>query len=81
MNQLTGEELTLCDRLLAGNATLDEGLRLYSSITGRGLAFPIDWEGLLLGLGLRAEPDRLDLKARLREVLTLQGKPVPPDTE
>ncbi len=80
MNQLTGEELTLCDRLLAGNATLDEGLRLYSSITGRGLAFPIDWEGLLLGLGLRAEPDRLDLKARLRYVLTAQGKPVPSET-
>ncbi len=49
---LTSEEMRVRDRLLAGNAMLDEGLRLYSSITGRGLAFPIDWEELLLGLGL-----------------------------
>ncbi len=80
-NPLTSEELELRDRLLAGNATLDEGLRLYSSMTGRGLAFPFAWEELVLRLCLKAEPDRPDLKARLRQVLTLQDKPVPPETE
>jgi hypothetical protein len=75
-NQLTSKELALRDRLLAGNATHDEGMRLYSSMTERGLTFPTAWEELVLGLGLRAQPDRLDLKARFRHVLTMQGKPV-----
>ena len=69
------------DRLLDGTATLDEGLRLYSLMTDRGLAFPLAWEELVLRLCLRAEPDRLDLNARLRHVLTMQGKPVPAETE
>lgn len=79
-NSLTREELRLRDRLLAGDATRDEGLRLYSLMTGRGLAFPFDWEEIVLGLCLKAEPERPDLKARLRQVLALQGKPVPPAT-
>ena len=81
VNQLTSEELALRDRLLAGNATHDEGMRLYSSMTERGLTFPTAWEEVVLGLGLRAQPDRLDLKARLRHVLTMQGKPVSPEME
>lgn len=81
VSQLTSEELALRDRLLAGNATLDEGLRLSSSMTGRGLAFPLAWEELVLRLGLRGQPDRVDLNARLRHVLTMQGKPVPAETE
>lgn len=81
MNQLTSEELGLRDRLLAGNATRDEGSRLYSSMTGRGLAFPLAWEELVVGLCLEAEPDRPDLKAWLRQVLATQGKPMLPETK
>ena len=80
-DQLTTEELALRDRLLAGTATLDEALRLYSMMSGRGLAFPLAWEELALRLCLRAEPDRLDLNSRLRRVLIMQGKPVPPEVE
>jgi hypothetical protein len=70
-------ERALRDRLLAGTATLDEGLRLYSMMTSRGAEFPLAWEELVLRLGLAAHPDRRDLLVRLRDVLALQEKPVP----
>ena len=76
-NELTDKiERELRDRLLAGDATLDEGLRLYASMTARGATFPIAWEEVVLRLGLAAQPDRFDLLTRLREVLILQGKPI-----
>jgi hypothetical protein len=74
-------ERALCDRLLAGTASIDEGLRLYSLMTGRGAVFPFAWEERVIGLCLAREPDRLDLLTRLREVLIAQGKSVPADLE
>ena len=82
VNDPTDEkERALSNRLLAGKATLDEGLRLYAMMTARGAAFPLAWEELVLSLGLAAQPDRLDLQARLRHVLAAQGKPVTADIE
>ncbi len=75
------EETVLSDRLLAGKATLDEGLRLYTLVTARGGTFPLAWEELVLGLGLKAEPDRLDLLSRLRCVIISQGKLVDANLE
>jgi O-methyltransferase len=71
------DDRLLRDRLLVGEATLAEGLRLYESLTTKGLAFPLAWEELVLELGLSEHPDRPDMLARLRHVLTAQGKPVP----
>lgn len=82
MDDLTDKaERALRDRLLAGKASLDEGLRLYSLMTARGAEFPLVWEELVLRLGLAEQPDRPDLLARLRHVLSAQGKPVPADIE
>lgn len=81
MDELTDEGRALRDRLLSGHATLAEGLRLYALMTERGQAFPIFWEEVVLRLGLAADPERRDLLARLRHVLTMQGKTVPPDVE
>ncbi len=67
-------EQALRERLLAGTATLEEGLRLYTLMTERGEAFPLAWEERVLILGVNAHPERLDLLNRLREVLAAQGK-------
>jgi len=58
INDLTEEERALCDRLLAGNAALDEGMRLYALMTARAQTFPLAWEELVLGLAIAAHPDR-----------------------
>lgn len=68
-------------RLLAGDASLQEGLALYESTINRGEKFPLDLEEAVLKLGLKSEPHRLDLLARLRYVLTAQEKTVPPHVE
>lgn len=81
MDGLTKEECALRDRLLAEKASLEEGLRLYTLLTGKGLPFPPAWEEQVLRLGLAAHPDRPDMLARLRDVLILQGKKVPTDVE
>ncbi len=81
MDELTHEERDLRDRLLAGRANLEEGLQLYSSMTQKGLPFPAALEEQVLRLGLAAHPERLDMLARLRNVLVLQGKEVPTELE
>jgi len=81
MDELTHEERNLRDRLLAGHANLEEGLQLYSSMTQKGLPFPAALEEQVLRLGLAAHPERLDMLARLRNVLVLQGKEVPTELE
>jgi len=68
-------------KLLAGKATLAEGLQLYSQITERGEPFPLELEEIVLKLGLNAEPDRDDLVSRLRYVLKAQDKPIPSHIE
>jgi O-methyltransferase len=50
-------------------------------MTKRGLTFPPDWEERILSLCLKSDPERLDIKARLRAVLKAQGKPVPEEIE
>ena len=76
--ELTDEtERGLRDRLLEGTGNVEEALRLYALMTGRGATFPFAWEERVLGLCLVAEPDRVDLLTRLREVLVAQGKTVP----
>lgn len=81
MTALTLEETRLRQRLLEGRASLQEGLRLYSSMTNRGLSFPVEWEEIVLRLALQAEPGRSDLIARLRHVMVTQGKQVDPAIE
>jgi glycosyltransferase involved in cell wall biosynthesis len=66
--RLTGEEHGLVRRLLAGEATLDEGQRLYHSTTSRGLPFPMEWEVHVLKAALAEFPDREDLVERLAHV-------------
>ena len=62
MSDVTNEtEGALRDRLLAGTATLEEGLRLYALMTERGGPFPLAWEERLIRLALAADPDRADL--------------------
>lgn len=70
MDGLTSQEAAIRDRLLSGSATLGESLQLYNLMVGRGLEFPLDWEERVLQLGLAAEPDRADLKARLEHLRT-----------
>jgi hypothetical protein len=74
-------ECRLRDRLLEGTASRDEGLQLYTLMTGRGASFPLAWEERVLGICIAAEPHRMDLLTRLREVLLTQGKHVPHDIE
>ena len=79
LDELTKEERALRDRLLAQTASLEDGLRLYTLLTEKGLPFPPAWEEQVLKLAIAANPDRSDLLARLRQVLILQRKPVPSD--
>jgi O-methyltransferase len=81
MDDLTQEERGLSEKLLAGSASLEEALQLYNLMCTRGMPFPAAWEERVLRLGLMAHPDRLDMMARLRSVLILQGKTVPPELE
>lgn len=71
------DEAEMKARLLSGNATLEEGLKLYNSMTGRGESFGPELEEAVLRLGLAKEPDRPDLISRMRYVLSAQGKPIP----
>ena len=75
------EEENLKIKVLAGQATLAEGLALYAQFTARGEAFTPDLEEAVLKLGLSAEPHRQDMIARMRFVLTAQGKHVPEEIE
>jgi putative sugar O-methyltransferase len=62
---LTSTEQKLSKRLFNHDFTLDEGLTLYHSIVGNGRRFPPTWEIRVLELGLKAHPDRQDLRERL----------------
>ncbi|MDH5677024.1 MAG: TylF/MycF family methyltransferase [Nitrospinota bacterium] len=74
-------EAKVRQKLLAGKATLDEGLKLYNDMTARGEDFPLNLEEAILKLGLEADPTRTDMITRLRYVLISQQKQVPDDIE
>ncbi len=77
----TDQERWLRNQLLSGRATPEEGLRLYQMMAVKGESFPVSWEEILLKLIIAKQPDRQDLLARLRFVLTAQGKAVPEKVE
>lgn len=72
---LTAEEHSLLAKVLAGSASMDEGQRLYSSVIGRGLPFPLEWEIQVLRSALSELPNRDDLIKRLAEVETALSHP------
>lgn len=67
--------------LLEGRTNLSSGLELYSSLTARGIPFPIEWEEKILELCLAEDPERSDILARYRHVLFALGKGVPTTIE
>jgi len=75
------EESVLLDLLLQGKASTAQGLRLYTLMTERGAAFPLDMEEKVLTLVIKDYPDRLDHAARMHYVLVAQGKNVPKSIE
>lgn len=78
---LSDEEYALLERVLAGEATVDEGQRFYQSITGRGLPFPLEWEAAILRATLAALPGRPDLSERLAIVEASLGATISGGTE
>lgn len=79
--EVSSEEQTLRELLLKGEATSTQGQRLYTLMTERGAAFPIEWEEKVLVLSMKDMPDRQDLVSRLLHVLKAQGKAVPSELE
>lgn len=62
---LQPSEIAILDRLAAGRASTHEAQGLYGALTGRGLAFPPEWEALVVRTSVAALPEREDLLARL----------------
>ncbi|MGY3605908.1 MULTISPECIES: TylF/MycF/NovP-related O-methyltransferase [unclassified Bradyrhizobium] len=78
---LTDDEKVQLRALLEGKSSLEQGLQLYSSLTGRGVAFAMEWEEKVLELCLAQEPDRMDILMRYRTVLRTLGKTIPDEVE
>ncbi|MGM4886860.1 hypothetical protein [Tardiphaga sp. 11_C7_N12_6] len=62
---LSARESSILRRLLADSASMDEGQAFYRALSGRGVAFPIEWELHILRATVAALPERDDLLARL----------------
>jgi O-methyltransferase len=77
----TDEEKVQLMLLLEGRTDLADGLKLYSSLTERGISFPMEWEEKVLDLCVAENPDRTDLLGRYRHILLTLGRPVPDDIE
>lgn len=76
---LMPQEADLLNKLKSGLAEWQEGQALYSMLSSRNIAFPIEWERMVLALTLSAHPDRLDLLERLavvEEQIATQDDPV-----
>ena len=80
-SNLTEAEKIDLARLLKGQSNLEQALRLYTSLTSRGIAFPIQWEEKALELILAEQPSRIDILSRYRHVLMMLGKQVPVEIE
>lgn len=78
---LTDDEKVQLNALLQGKSSLEQGLQLYSSLTGRGVPFAMEWEEKVLELCLAEDPERRDILTRYRTVLRMLGKPVPDEVE
>ena len=77
----TDEEKIQLVLLIEGKSALAEALRLYSSLSERGISFRPEWEEKVLELCLANEPERVDILGSYRQVLIKLGKPVPDDIE
>lgn len=78
---LNESEKELLTKLLNNRCSLSEGLQLYNQLTGRGIAFRMEWEEKIIELALVEEPNRLDLLTRYRQLLLASGRQVPADIE
>ncbi|MGQ0683677.1 TylF/MycF/NovP-related O-methyltransferase [Bradyrhizobium sp.] len=67
--------------LLGGRTSLASGLKLHSSLTARGIPFPMEWEEKILELVLAEDPERPDVLGRYRRILLALGKSVPATVE
>jgi O-methyltransferase len=76
---VSAEEIKLREQAASGRATLSDLLRLHALLSERGESLPLDWEERALRLALSEEPNRQDLRARLRQVLILRGHDIPAD--
>jgi hypothetical protein len=81
MSDLSEQEEQQLMMLLAGEATLAQGLELYNSLTKKNIPFPMEWELKVLELSHAADPDRKDILYRYRHVLLALGYQVPQDVE
>jgi hypothetical protein len=81
MSDLSKQEEHQLKMLLAGEATLGQGLELYNTLTKKNIPFPMEWELKLLELSHAADPDRKDILYRYRHVLLALGYQVPQDVE
>lgn len=72
---LRSDEVQIVQLLTAGLATSEQGQALYSSLTARGLAFPPEWELLVVRTTLVALPNRSDLIMRLAYLEETVGPP------
>lgn len=81
MSELSQQEEEQLKMLLAGEATLAQGLNFYNSLVVKKIPFPMEWELKILELGHNAEPDRKDILSRYRHVLLTLGHEVPGDVE
>jgi O-methyltransferase len=79
--RFTDQEKIQLMLLLGGRSNLTDGLQLYSSLSERGISFPMEWEEKVLELCLAQDPERTDILGRYRQVLLTLGKPVPADIE
>ncbi len=78
---LLPSEVPLLERLIAGAASHDEGLAFYGAVTGRGGAFPAEWEIPVLKATIVAMPDRQDLIARLALLEGATRRPPAPEAD
>jgi SAM-dependent methyltransferase len=62
---LTDQERAGLERLVGGQATLEEALLFYNSVVARLGVFPLDWELPIVELSLQREPGRPDLLHRM----------------
>jgi len=67
----------LLRKIFWGNPTVSDGLALYQLYTNKHEDFPLCFEQRVLQICLKEEPNRHDLILRFRDVLKLQGKPIP----
>jgi glycosyltransferase involved in cell wall biosynthesis len=76
----SAEERALRDRLLSGDCSQNDALKLYHLVVGRGATFPLAWEARILHLVLASAPNRADIRARLSEIdVDPSAGPMPTD--